>query len=430
MLHRSRVPLVLIASALVVGTVPSSAVAAHEIEGQYIVVLKDQAGGDTAKRKVRARGGNVQREFSRALNGFSAKLDSKALAEVAQGPRGRLRRARPPDHARGDADQPAVGPGPHRPAQPAAQRHVQLDADRRGRDRLHHRHRDPHDAHELRRPRDARATTRSTAAPRDDCNGHGTHVAGTVGGSTYGVAKGVRLIAVRVLNCSGSGSTSGVIAGIDWVTVAPSARHAGRGQHEPRRRRVDRARRRRHELDPRRRDLSRSPPATRTRTRATPRPRGPRRRSRSARRPRPTRARRSPTTASASTCSRRARRSCRPGTRPTPPRTRSAGPRWRRRTSPARPRWSSRARRGPTRARHDPRQRHHRRGHQPRDGLAEPPAVHERRRAATDPTPTPTPTPSPPDAGSDLRRADRHRTCVSRRLGIPAGHQRIRRCGR
>jgi subtilisin family serine protease len=52
----------------------------------------------------------------------------------------------------------------------------------------------------------------------DDCNGHGTHVAGTVGGSTYGVAKGVSLIAVRVLNCVGSGTTSGVIAGVDWVT--------------------------------------------------------------------------------------------------------------------------------------------------------------------------------------------------------------------
>jgi len=51
-----------------------------------------------------------------------------------------------------------------------------------------------------------------------DCNGHGTHVAGTVGGSTYGVAKAVRLVAVRVLNCSGSGTISGVIAGINWVT--------------------------------------------------------------------------------------------------------------------------------------------------------------------------------------------------------------------
>jgi subtilisin family serine protease len=54
--------------------------------------------------------------------------------------------------------------------------------------------------------------------PAADCNGHGTHVAGTVGAQTYGVAKGVQLIAVRVLNCNGSGSTSGVIAGINWVT--------------------------------------------------------------------------------------------------------------------------------------------------------------------------------------------------------------------
>jgi aqualysin 1 len=52
-----------------------------------------------------------------------------------------------------------------------------------------------------------------------DCNGHGTHVAGTVGGTTYGVAKGVSLVAVRVLDCNGSGTTSGVIAGIDWVTA-------------------------------------------------------------------------------------------------------------------------------------------------------------------------------------------------------------------
>ncbi|HKL89052.1 MAG TPA: S8 family peptidase [Salinibacter sp.] len=51
-----------------------------------------------------------------------------------------------------------------------------------------------------------------------DCNGHGTHVAGTVGGSTYGVAKDVNLIAVRVLDCQGGGSLSGVIDGIDWVT--------------------------------------------------------------------------------------------------------------------------------------------------------------------------------------------------------------------
>ena len=65
-----------------------------------------------------------------------------------------------------------------------------------------------------------------------DCNGHGTHVSGTVGGSTYGVAKNVRLVAVRVLNCAGSGTTSGVVAGIDWVTanrVLPAAANMSLG---------------------------------------------------------------------------------------------------------------------------------------------------------------------------------------------------------
>jgi subtilisin family serine protease len=51
-----------------------------------------------------------------------------------------------------------------------------------------------------------------------DCNGHGTHVSGTIGGSTYGVAKSSLLRGVRVLDCNGSGSNSGVIAGVDWVT--------------------------------------------------------------------------------------------------------------------------------------------------------------------------------------------------------------------
>jgi len=50
-----------------------------------------------------------------------------------------------------------------------------------------------------------------------DCHGHGTHVAGTVGGEVYGVAKNVTIVAVKVLTCSGSGSTAGVIAGVDWT---------------------------------------------------------------------------------------------------------------------------------------------------------------------------------------------------------------------
>jgi subtilisin family serine protease len=54
-------------------------------------------------------------------------------------------------------------------------------------------------------------------AKNTDCNGHGTHVAGTVGGRTVGVARGVTLIAVKVLGCDGSGSAAGVISGIQWT---------------------------------------------------------------------------------------------------------------------------------------------------------------------------------------------------------------------
>lgn len=53
----------------------------------------------------------------------------------------------------------------------------------------------------------------------NDCNGHGTHVAGTTAGSTYGVAKGASVVGVRVLDCNGSGTVAGVVAGVDWVTA-------------------------------------------------------------------------------------------------------------------------------------------------------------------------------------------------------------------
>ena len=63
----------------------------------------------------------------------------------------------------------------------------------------------------------------SPSTGSNDCDGHGTHVAGTIGGATYGVAKNVTLVAVRVLDCGGSGYWSWVIAGIDWVTAQREA---------------------------------------------------------------------------------------------------------------------------------------------------------------------------------------------------------------
>eukprot|EP01012_Entosiphon_sulcatum_P044572 TRINITY_DN5934_c0_g1_i1.p1 TRINITY_DN5934_c0_g1~~TRINITY_DN5934_c0_g1_i1.p1 ORF type:complete len:288 (-),score=38.01 TRINITY_DN5934_c0_g1_i1:467-1330(-) len=66
--------------------------------------------------------------------------------------------------------------------------------------------------------------TNTVDSTNSDCNGHGTHVAGTVGGRTYGVAKRVTVIAVKVLNCQGSGSNSGVISGMNWVVNSQKSR--------------------------------------------------------------------------------------------------------------------------------------------------------------------------------------------------------------
>jgi len=219
---RTCVSSALLAGALV--TVPSSAAAqeaaGQAIEGQYIVVLKDSSSGaaqDNAKQRVRDRGGKVRREYGSVIKGFAAKLSDKALAEV-----------------RSDPAVDFVEPD----------RVVTLDATQSnatwGLDRIDQRNLPLNTAYSYNTTGsgvtayiidtgirfshnefDGRAASGYDAVDgggADDCNGHGTHVAGTVGGTTYGVAKSVSLVAVRVLDCSGSGSTSGVIAGIDWVT--------------------------------------------------------------------------------------------------------------------------------------------------------------------------------------------------------------------
>jgi len=72
----------------------------------------------------------------------------------------------------------------------------------------------------------ARWGTNTIDGRNEDCDGHGTHVAGTVGGRTYGVATNVNLVAVKVLDCNGDGSTSSVLQGIDWVQGDASGKKA------------------------------------------------------------------------------------------------------------------------------------------------------------------------------------------------------------
>jgi subtilisin family serine protease len=194
---------------------------ADAIAGRYIVVMKNSAERKfvaSASESVKAMGGSVTQTYRHAVKGFSAEMSPDAVAELRQNP----------DVAYIEADAKVT------------LTETQNNATW-GIDRVDQRNRPLSTtynytstgsgvtayiidtgiltSHNDLRPRavsgysainDGRGTT--------DCNGHGTHVSGTVGGSTYGVAKGVRLVAVRVLDCGGSGSNSGVIAGIDWVT--------------------------------------------------------------------------------------------------------------------------------------------------------------------------------------------------------------------
>jgi serine protease len=195
------------------------------IPGQYIVVLDDQQVTSAEVRGrtdalVRQHGGVVLRRFENALRGFSVAMSATDAAALARSP---------------------------------GVRYVEQDSVREivatqtgatwGLDRIDQRDRPTNGTYiydtdasvvdvyiidtGIRSTHTAfggRVSAVGFTAITDgngtnDCNGHGTHVAGTVGGATYGVAKGVTLHAVRVLGCDGSGSTSGVIAGIDWVTA-------------------------------------------------------------------------------------------------------------------------------------------------------------------------------------------------------------------
>lgn len=195
--------------------------AGQPIPDQYIVVFNSRAADvpGLARQLVSASGGELRFTYEHAIRGFSARLSAAAAAAIA----------RNPNVAYVEADQLMTAVGTQANAtwglDRVDQRALPLSSSYTYSNdgsgvrayiidtgiRL------THDDFGGRAATGYDAITAGGTA--DDCNGHGTHVAGTVGGSTWGVAKGATLVAVRVLDCGGSGTNSGVIAGVDWVTA-------------------------------------------------------------------------------------------------------------------------------------------------------------------------------------------------------------------
>ena len=192
--------------------------AGKTIAGSYIVVLKSAPGLARAAEVARGLGvSTVRHEYSRALKGFAANLSDAEAARIARDPR--VAYVEQDQVVTIDATQSGATWGIDRIDQRALPLSTTYTYSNTGAGVkayiIDTGIRFSHSEFGGRATSGFDAVDGGTA---DDCNGHGTHVAGTTGGSTYGVAKGVSLVAVRVLDCAGSGTTSGVIAGIDWVT--------------------------------------------------------------------------------------------------------------------------------------------------------------------------------------------------------------------
>lgn len=201
--------------------VPTAPVSATVVPGQYIVVFRDgvtdPAGLST--RMAKAQGGTLRFTYTSALKGFAARLSDDAVRALEQDPL--VAYVEPDREFRIDVTQSMDANGDpwgidriDQAALPLSRTYTYtatgtgvhayiidtgiwtMSADFGGR---------------------ATNVYDAFGATGEDCNGHGTHVSGTIGGATYGVAKGVSLHGVRVLSCAGLGLTSQIIAGIDWV---------------------------------------------------------------------------------------------------------------------------------------------------------------------------------------------------------------------
>ncbi|MEY4656857.1 MAG: hypothetical protein RL073_1084 [Actinomycetota bacterium] len=189
-----------------------------ESEGSYIVVMRSSDDLDGAEAEVAKSGGRTEKRFSSAINALSVKMKHSEVARIRNNPKVLFveldqpmyaldTQSNPPSWGLDRVDQRAL---PLSGSFTYASKGLGVDAYivDTGINSAHTEF-----TGRLSSGYSAISDSRGTG----DCNGHGTHVAGTTAGTTYGIAKAATLIPVRVLDCNGSGSTTGVIAGLDWI---------------------------------------------------------------------------------------------------------------------------------------------------------------------------------------------------------------------
>lgn len=192
---------------------------AKRIKDSYLVVLHgNPTVTSTADRLTEKHGGEVRHLYSTALNGFSVKANERSARDLAADPAVAYVEANQKFETQGVQPNP-----PSWGLDRVDQDQLPLDSSYTYPDtssnvtayiidtgiRITHNDFGGRASWGINTTGDGRNT---------DCNGHGTHVAGTTGGSQYGVGKAPDLVAVKVLGCDGSGTTAGVVDGIDWVT--------------------------------------------------------------------------------------------------------------------------------------------------------------------------------------------------------------------
>jgi subtilisin family serine protease len=215
-----RITALLASLALLLTLVPAAALAAPSATGTWIVTLRDDVRSATvAHGLARQHGGQVGHLYTHALNGFSFRGSHTAATALMRNPNVLLVEADAEvwlDATQNDAtwgldridqrDLPLSGTYTYERTGNGVTAYV-IDSGIRF----------SHNQFDGRAAQGADFV--GDGQNGNDCNGHGTHVAGTIGGSVHGVAKNVQLVSVRVFGCSGGSSWETIIAGIDWVTA-------------------------------------------------------------------------------------------------------------------------------------------------------------------------------------------------------------------